>query len=94
MATSPFSLRMDDDLRAALENEARQENRTAAQFVTHAIRSMIDAKNTKRSAIEAALAQADKGDFVSQGAINDWMDSWDTDTELPVPRPDIIAKQK
>jgi predicted transcriptional regulator len=94
MATTPYSFRLDDDLRHALETEARNENRTAAQLVTQAIRSMIDAKKTKRVAIEAALAQADKGDFVSQGAINDWMDSWDSDAELPVPRPDIIANQK
>ena len=94
MPTTPYTIRMDTDLREALEQEARYEDRPAAQLANRAIKSMIQAKVAKRQAIETALAQADKGAFISQNALNEWMDSWDTDNELPIPEPDIKPAQR
>lgn len=89
MPSSPYALRMDDDLRQALEYEAEREERPAAQLAVHAIKLMVKAKVAKRQAIDAALNEADQGRFISQDAINRWMDSWDSDHELPMPEPDI-----
>jgi hypothetical protein len=41
-------------------------------------------------AVRAALEEADKGVFVSSEAAHRWMESWDTDNELPIPEPDIF----
>lgn len=89
MPTSPYTFRMDDELRRSLEEEARLEERPAAQLAARAIKAMVDAKVAKREAIDAALNEADKGAFVSQDAMNRWMDSWGSDDELPMPDPDI-----
>lgn len=89
MPTAPYTFRMDDDVRKALELEAQFEDRPAAQLANRAIKAMIEAKTAKRSAISAALAEADKGAFISQEALNSWMDSWDTDDEQPLPAPDM-----
>lgn len=86
MATSPYTLRLDENLRAALEKEAELEDRTASQLATRAIRDMIAAKQAKRAAIDAALAEAEAGRFISQDAMNDWIESWDSEAELPMPR--------
>lgn len=93
MPTTPYSFRIDTDLRKALEREAAYEERPAAQLATRAIKMMIEAKTAKREAIDAALQQADKGEFISQEAVNQWMDSWDTENELRLPAPDILPQQ-
>lgn len=46
--------------------------------------------SAKDEAIRAAIAEADKGVFVSSEAVHRWMESWDTDNELPMPEPDIF----
>ena len=89
MPTSPYTLRLDDDLRRSLEYEAELEDRPAAQLAMRAIRSMVEARAAKRRAIDAALQAADQGAFISQDAMNQWIDSWGSDDELPMPKPDI-----
>ena len=44
----------------------------------------------KRAAIAKAIAEADKGEFISQDAMDSWVSSWDTETELPPPEPDVL----
>ena len=90
MASTPYSIRLDDELRKALEIEAAIEDRPPAQLAVRAIRSMLEAKATKRAAIDAALAEADEGRFISGEAMNAWIDSWDTEAELPMPKADIF----
>lgn len=89
MATTPYSIRLDDDLRKSLEREAEIEDRPPAQLAVRAIRAMLAAKAAKRATIDAAVAQADQGTFVSAEAMNDWMNSWNSDSELPAPKADI-----
>jgi predicted transcriptional regulator len=90
MPTSPYTLRLDDELRKALEKEAVLEDRPAAQLATRAIRSMLEAKAAKRAAIEAALEDAERGAFISQETMNAWIDSWDSENELPMPEADEV----
>lgn len=89
MGTTPYSIRLDDDLRKSLEKEAELEDRSPAQLAVRAIRSMLEAKAAKRAAIDAALAEADQGTFISAEAMNAWIDTWDSDNELPTPKADI-----
>jgi predicted transcriptional regulator len=89
MGTTPYSIRLDDDLRKSLEKEAALEDRPPAQLAVRAIRSMLEAKAAKRAAIDAALADADQGEFISAEAMNAWIDSWDSDNELPTPKADV-----
>ena len=89
MGTSPYSIRLDDDLRKSLEKEAEIEERSPAQLAVRAIRSMLEAKAAKRAAIDTALKEADQGQFISAEAMNAWIDSWDTADELPAPKADI-----
>jgi len=93
MPTNPYTFRMDDDLRRSLEEEAQLEDRPAAQLAARAIRAMIEAKAMKRQAIDQALSEADQGQFISEAAMNSWIDSWGSDDELPMPEPDIRPAQ-
>jgi predicted transcriptional regulator len=88
MAATPYTIRLDDDLRKALEREAALEDRPAAQLAVRAIRSMIEGREAKRAAIESALALADEGRFIAEDAMMAWVETWDTDHEAPVPKAD------
>lgn len=68
----------------------RREDRTSGpllQLMQEQVRRLkADSRSEdKRAAIEAAVEEADKGRFISSEAMNAWIDSWDTDEELPVP---------
>jgi predicted transcriptional regulator len=92
MATVPFTMRLEEDLKTNLEAEAMREDRSAAYLATRAIRMMLDAKAAKRRLIEDAMTEADKGTFVSEEKMNAWFQSLGTDTELPEPEPDVLTK--
>lgn len=46
------------------------------------------------AAIDEALAEADKGVFVSGEAIIEWLESWGTDNVKPSPEPDIFLSKE
>ena len=92
MSTVPFTLRLDKDLKTSLEAEAKLEDRSASYLATRAIRMMLEAKAAKRRLIEEAVAEADKGVFISEENMNAWVESWDTGNELPEPEPDVFSK--
>jgi hypothetical protein len=48
--------------------------------------------DAKRQLIRDAVLEAQKGVFVSQEAVHTWMDSWDTENELPMPKPDVFLR--
>ncbi len=89
MATERLSLRIDAGLKKSLEQEARREDRSASYLAVKAIEAMLRNRVEKRAAIRAAIAEAGKGDFISQDAMDTWVASWDSDAELPPPEPDI-----
>ncbi|MDQ0396359.1 CopG family ribbon-helix-helix protein [Labrys monachus] len=89
MPTLPFSLRLDPSVRERLDREARRLDRSSSWLATRAIEIFLDARDAKRRAIEAAVAEAENGEFISSEAMGRWMDSWDTDHELPAPEVDI-----
>ena len=90
MATVPFSIRLDEDIKARLEREAELEDRSASYIVQKAVGQYLDGKEYFRREMEAAIAEADKGVFISGEAMHRWMESWDTENELPPPEPDIF----
>ena len=94
MATSPFSLRLSPELKKRLDAVAESEDRSASYVATKAIEAFLDARDAKARAIDAAFREADQGIFVSQEAVHRWMNSWDTDNELPIPEPDIFPDDR
>ena len=93
MATERLSLRIDADLKKDLEREAKREERSASWLAVKAIEAMLHDRAEKREAIREAIAEADKGDFISQETMDAWVSSWNTETELPPPEPDVFSGQ-
>ena len=97
MATERLSLRIDAGLKKSLEQEARREDRSASYLAVKAIEAMLQNRVEKRAAVHAAIAEAGKGAFISQGAMDTWIASWDSDdsdAELPPPEPDIRIRSR
>jgi len=91
MSTTPFSVRLEPKIKARLEEEARIANLSASSLANKAIESFLAARAAKRAQIEAALVEAEKGEFISGEAFDRWIDSWGTEAELPPPRPDTFG---
>jgi predicted transcriptional regulator len=94
MPTVPFSLRIEPKLKAKLEKEAAREDRSAAYIAQRAIAAFIESREARRKALKEAVAEADKGVFISEEAMDAWVDSWGTENELPPPEPDIFPAKK
>jgi predicted transcriptional regulator len=92
MATTPFSIRLDPAIKARLEKEAELEDRSAGYIVQKAIEDYLDTKEYFRKQMRLAIAEADKGVFISGDAVHRWIESWGTANELPPPEPDIFPE--
>lgn len=89
MSTKPFSLRIDDNIRAKLKREAKQLHRSESYVATEALKKYLAACEQKRQAIDTAIVRAEEGNFISSEKINTWVDSWGSENELPTPEVDI-----
>jgi predicted transcriptional regulator len=94
MPTVPFSLRIDTDLKSALEREAQLQSRSVAYIAQEAIGAFLEAREARRRMLQQAAEELDKGEFVSEEAVTAWVESWGTDKELPMPEPDIFLKKQ
>ncbi len=92
MPSARFTLRLEPDLKDWLEDEARRQDRSAGFLANKAIESLRRDTEAKRQAIEAAMAEADKGEFISEAAMTAWFLSLGTDNELPEPQPDVFLR--
>ncbi len=91
MGTTPLTIRLDEKLKLRLEEEAEREDRSVSSLVVHAIRQMLEEQEAKRRLVEAALAEAARGEFISEKAVTAWFTSLDTEEELPEPQPDVTV---
>lgn len=92
--SSLVSVRLPDDLRREVDDFARLSKRSRSFVVKEAVAAYMEDQRAYRAAIEEALAEADKGVFVSGEAVDRWLTSWGTDSELPPPEPDIFPDEK
>lgn len=93
MISPRFTMRLDPELKDWLEAEAKRKDRSAAYVAKQAIQDLKNKTEAKAQIIHEAIAEADKGVFISEEKMNAWMDSWDTDNELAPPQPDIFPQQ-
>ena len=90
MGAVPMSIRIDSDLKAALEAEAAREDRSASYMLQQAAREFIERKAEFRQMLIDMEAEADKGEFISSEAMGAWIASLGTGHELAEPEPDIF----
>jgi predicted transcriptional regulator len=89
MATTPFSVRIDDEIKRQLKREAKHLNRSESFVAATAIKKYLESCSQKRKAIDLAVAEAEQGNFISSEKMNDWVDSWGSENEQSLPTTDI-----
>ncbi|MDY8107667.1 hypothetical protein U0C82_00700 [Fulvimarina sp. 2208YS6-2-32] len=90
MGTIGLSVEIDGALNAELEAEARRSNETAGEIAQNAIAGYLDGRRRKRAVVCQALTEAEDGVFISEGAVEDWMNGWGTPDARPRPEPDMF----
>lgn len=78
MPTSPFTARIDQELKAELEQIARYERRSAGYIVGQAIRNLVEERRASRDLIEAGLKLVEMGaPTLSSQEFHTWLESSD-----------------
>jgi predicted transcriptional regulator len=93
MANDRITIRVEPELKQWFEEQAKRKDRSVGYLVSKAMEQTKRASEARDQMIRDAMAEADKGVFVSQEAVHKWMDSWDSETELPFPEPDVFLKR-
>ena len=89
--TSPrFTLRLEPELKDWLEQEAKRRDRSAAYLAKQAIHDLKARTEAKARMIEDAVAEADRGVFISEERMTAWFDALGSEHELPEPEPDVF----
>lgn len=94
MGNVTFSMRIDSEIKKKLDIEAKNKDRSSSYVATQAIELFLKTIDEKREAIKEALEIADKGEFVSSKAVNDWVTSWGNKKELSAPEIDTYLYTK
>ncbi len=92
MTNSPFSLRLDSDIKAQLKHEAELAGRSESALVALAIKNFLSVREFKRRAIDKSVEIAEKGKFISSETMGAWVDSWGSDDEASLPEADVQLK--
>ncbi|MCH2189053.1 hypothetical protein MK079_04480 [Candidatus Gracilibacteria bacterium] len=90
--TAPFTLRLPDDIRNDLEFLSRMSRRSQSSIASEILQEKISIKAERMKKIQAARLQAEQGAFISQSAMEQWVDALGTDPSNPAPQADYFHK--
>ena len=89
VTTVPMSIRIESDARERLKAIALHQKRTAHSLAAEAIDKLILEKEKEIAWNQSCIDSYDdfrkSGLHVSQQEVENWMDFWSTDVELPQP---------
>ena len=85
MTSSTFPIRVDKAAKKRLEKLARNTGRSRSFLAAEAINEYLDVNEWQVAAIRQAIESADRGEFIPHDQVTAWVNSWDTDNELPMP---------
>jgi len=90
MSNTQFSMRIPEELKVSLQALSEFSHRSQSYLATKAISEYVNRNEWKLKALHEAKIEADKGVFISQNAMESWVNSLGTDNELSAPKPDIF----
>jgi predicted transcriptional regulator len=94
MTSTTFSMRMNADIKRKLEEHAARSDRSAAWVAQKAIQDYLAREEALKESLRIALAEADRGVFVSGEAVESWMDRWAEGVDDPFPEQDVFPDQR
>jgi predicted transcriptional regulator len=85
MSSSTFTVRVDTAAKKRLEKLAKNTGRSRSFLAAEAINEYLDINEWQVAGIKAAIESADRGELVPHDQVKAWVNSWDSDNELPMP---------
>jgi predicted transcriptional regulator len=81
-------------IQANPERIASERNLPRDDLINEAIARYVDDETDYLAAVDEALAESEAGVFISGDRVLNWIKSWGTDIELPMPEPDIFPEKR
>lgn len=85
MSSSTFTVRVDTTAKKRLEKLAKNTGRSRSFLAAEAINEYLDVNEWQVAGIKEAIASADRSELISHDQVQAWVNSWDSDNELPAP---------
>jgi predicted transcriptional regulator len=86
MRSTTLSVRVDAAAKKRLERLAKSTGRSRSFLAAEAINEYLEINEWQVAGIKRAIASLDRGHGVTHGRVKEWVDSWGSNKERPVPR--------
>jgi predicted transcriptional regulator len=86
MRSTTFTVRVDANAKKRLERLAKNTGRSRSFLAAEAINEYLDVNEWQVAGIRQAIASLDRGEGVPHQQVKDWITSWGSDREQPIPK--------
>ncbi len=87
MPTAPLNARIDQSIKDDLLAVCERTQRSQSYHTEKALAEYVAREKEFRALIQEGLDAADRGECVEHDRVMEWLESWGTDDELPLPKP-------
>jgi len=86
MRSTTFTVRVDPAVKKRLERLAKSTGRSRSFLAAEAISEYLDINEWQVAGIKRAVASLDRGEGVAHELVKDWVASWGSKNERPIPK--------
>jgi RHH-type rel operon transcriptional repressor/antitoxin RelB len=86
MSSTTVSVRIDAVNKKRLEKLSKSTGRSRSFLAAEAINEYLDLNEWQVAGIQKAMASLDRGEGIPHERVKEWVGSWNTKKERPVPR--------
>jgi predicted transcriptional regulator len=86
MRSTTFTVRVNPVAKKRLERLAKDTGRSRSFLAAEAINEYLDLNEWQVSGIKQAIASLDRGEGVPHQQVKDWIASWGSGREQPIPK--------
>jgi predicted transcriptional regulator len=84
--STTFTVRVDAAAKKRLERLAKSTGRSRSFLAAEAIHEYLDVNEWQVAGIKRAIASLDRGEGVPHERVKDWVTSWGSSRERPIPK--------
>jgi len=86
MTSTTFTVRVDAAAKKRLERLAKSTGRSRSFLAAEAIDAYLDVNEWQVEGIKRAIASIDRGEGIPHQQVKEWIASWGSEHELPIPK--------
>jgi predicted transcriptional regulator len=84
--STTFTVRVDAAAKRRLERLAKSTGRSRSFLAAEAINEYLDVNEWQVAGIKRAIASLDRGEGIPHEQVKDWVTSWGSNGERPIPK--------